>query len=57
MEKMVRDKLLEHLKCNNLSKTEQHRFRKWRSFGTQLLECNADWTIAVDNNKELDILY
>ena len=57
MERIVRDELVEHLENNNLFQPEQHGFRKGKSCTTQLLECMEDWTDAVDNKKELDIIY
>ena len=57
MEKIVRDKLVEHLEANNLFQPEQHGFGKGLLCITHLLACIEDWTDTVDDNKEKDIVY
>ncbi len=45
------------MESNNLFTTHQYGFRKRYSCTTQLLEAMEDWTDAIDNKEEVDILY
>ncbi len=45
------------MESNNLFTTHQYGFRKGYSCTTQLLEAMEDWTDAIDNKEEVDILY
>lgn len=57
MEKIIRNAVVQHLESNELLSKYQHGFRKGRSCVTQLLECIDEWSEAVDNNHEIDIIY
>ena len=57
MEKIIRNHIVCHLENNNLININQHGFRKKRSCVTQLLECIEEWSDAIDNKNEIDIIY
>ena len=57
MERIIRDALVEHMNNNNLFSEEQHGFIKGKSCVTQLLEFMEDITKAIDQGKEVDIIY
>ena len=57
METLIRDKLMEHLVCNNLLSDYQHGFIRGRSCTTQLLQCLDTWTELLDNNQPFDAIY
>ena len=48
MERLIRDKLEEHLKCNNMLSKKQFGFIKGRSTVLQLLKVMDDWTEAIE---------
>ncbi len=55
--KNIRNKIVEHLTDNELISVYQHGFRQGYSCVTQLLESIDDWTEAIDNGKDVDIIY
>ena len=57
MESIVRDAILTHLMLNSLVTDDQHGFVPGRDCMTQLLLCMEDWTLALENNKALDVIY
>ncbi len=57
MEKIIRNALVDHLENNNILSPYQHGYRKGRSCITQLLECVEDWTSAIDEHNDVDIIY
>lgn len=57
MERLVQDKLIEHLETNEIISCHQHGFQKKSSCITQLLECLNDWTDSFDNRRATDIIY
>ena len=57
MEKLVREKILHHLKENNLISPHQHGFVPGRSCTTQLLEAMDEWTDILENNGSIDVIY
>ncbi len=57
IEKIIRKHIIKHLTDNNLLSIYQHGFRKGYSCVTQLLESIEDWTEAIDNGKDVDIIY
>ena len=57
MEKIIRDKIMEHLESNNLLSRHQHGFRSKRSCLTQLLEYLSEIHDALDNGKPVDAVY
>ena len=48
LETIVRKRLVEHLKENNILRDEQHGFREGRSCLTNLLETIEQWTEIMD---------
>jgi hypothetical protein len=57
MERLVKDKVLQHLVANDLISEEQHGFVSGKSCVTQLLESVEDWTSILDNKGCLDVIY
>ena len=57
MEKLVRDKIMEHMEGNNLFTKHQHGFRKGYSCVTQLIDVCDKWTEELDNKNCIDIVY
>lgn len=57
LQRIIRDVIVDHLDTNNLVSTEQHGFRSGKSCTTQLLEAIDDWTEAIDQNKQVDVIY
>ena len=57
MEKLVRNKLEVYLKCNKMITDKQFGFVKGRSTVLQLLKVLDDWTEAIENGLQTDIIY
>ena len=57
MERLVRNAIVEHMTTNNLFSESQHGFLKGKSCVTQLLEYLEDITEAMDNGKDVDVIY
>ena len=60
LEQIIRNRpsLVEHIEVNNLFSKHQHSFTKNRSCLTNLLlETTEEWTEAIENGCELDILF
>ena len=57
MEKIVREKILQHLSANNIISPHQHGFVPGRSCMTQLLESMDDWTSIIEESGSVDIIY
>ena len=57
MEKMIRDKLVNHMERNNLFTKSQHGFVSGRSCTTQLLEFMEEATQALDRGEDVDVIY
>ena len=57
LERIFIPPIIHHLESINLLSKYQHGFRKKRSCVTQLLECIEEWTIAIDEGKQVDIIY
>ena len=57
MESFIRDKVLRHMRENDLLSEHQHGFLPGRSTITQLLEAMDYWTEALDNGNDIDIIY
>ena len=57
MEKLIRDKLVQHLTKNDLISHDQHGFVKGRSCTTQLLEVLDVWTKVLDEGGCIDVIY
>ena len=56
-ERVVRDKLVEHLESNNLLPDSQHGFRKQRSCLTQLLDHMDGIFRELNSGNEVDVIY
>ena len=57
MEKIIRDKLVNHMERNNLFNKSQHGFVSGRSCTTQLLEFMEEATQALDRGEDVDVIY
>ena len=57
MERPVRNAIVEHMTTKNLFSESQHGFLKGKSCVTQLLEYLEDITEAMDNGKDVDVIY
>ena len=57
MEKLVRDKIMEHMEENNPFTKHQHGFRKGYSCLTQLIDVCDKWIEELDNKNCIDIVY
>ena len=57
LEKLIRDKLVNHMEGNGLFTNHQHGCRKNRLCTTQLTEIMEEWTSNLDEGKSLDIIY
>ena len=57
MEKVIKETLMSHLKRNNLVKKSQHGFMPNKSCTTNLLAFLEAVTKAVDEGKDVDVIY
>ena len=57
MERLLRDKIVDHLETNNLLSKHQHGFRSRRSCLTQLLEYFSDIHNSLDSLSPVDAIY
>ena len=57
LEKIIRTRILDHMKANNFIADGQHGFLPGRSTTTQLLQVVEDWTAALDAGEEVDVIY
>ena len=56
-ERVLRNRLVDHLESNNLINPNQHGFRKKRSCFTQLLSHIENIYGRLNNNEEVDVIY
>ena len=56
-EKIIRQRIVDFLECNNVLCDQQHGFRKARSCLTNLLCTLEEWTKLHDEGKPFDVLY
>ena len=57
LEKIIRDRIVNHLEMNKLITEHQHGFMHGRSCLTNLLECLEDWTKSYDEGMQTDVIY
>ena len=57
MEKLIRDKLVDHMTSYNHFSNTQDGFLPGRSCITQFLEYIEDLTEAIDNGEDVDVIY
>ena len=57
LERLIRDKIVEHMTANNLFAKSQHSFRLGKSCLNQLLEFLEDVTTALDKDEDVDVIY
>ena len=57
MERIIRNKIVDHMESNNLFAKQQQGFRAGRSCTTQLLEFMEEVTEAIDRGEEVDVIY
>ena len=57
LESIIRDKLVKHMKDNNLFSVRQYGFIKGRSTVSQLLKILDKWTDYLENGGQIDAIY
>ncbi|KAI8495249.1 hypothetical protein Bbelb_272350 [Branchiostoma belcheri] len=57
LDRIVRDRIVDHMKSNELFTKHQHGFLPGRSTVTQILECLEDWTESLDGGEPTDVIY
>ena len=57
MERLIRDKIVDHMTQNDLFSPYQHGFIPGKSCITQLLEILEEITDALDQGFDIDIIY
>ena len=57
LERIIVNKLHDHLSTNNILHQAQHGFTKGRSTLTNLLESVNDWTLCLQNKQQVDVVY
>ena len=57
MEKIIREKIVDHLEQNNLISNKQHGFVSGRSCVTQLIDVLDIWTKTLDEGGTIDAIY
>ena len=57
LESLIRDRILQHFKDNNLFYDRQYGFIKGRSTVTQLLNIMDKWTECLENGGQVDVIY
>ena len=57
MEKLIREKIVDHLEANNLISNKQHGFVSGRSCVTQLIDVLDIWTKTLDDGGSIDAIY
>jgi hypothetical protein len=57
LESIIRDKLVKHMKDNNLFSDRQYGFIKGRSTVSQLLKIMDKWTDYLENGGQIDAIY
>ena len=56
-EKIINEKILQHLISHNLISPQQHGFRPLKSTTTNLLECVYHWTSSQQRRRQIDTIY
>jgi hypothetical protein len=57
LERIISNKIIEHLNVNKILHPAQHGFRKGRSTCTNLLECLNDWTLYLQSGYGTIVIY
>ena len=57
MESLIRDRIMTHMKDNNLLSNRQYGFIEGRSTALQMLKVMDEWTAILDSGGELDVIY
>ena len=57
LESLLRDEIIDHLKCNNLFSAKQYGFVPGRSTSLQLLNMLDMITDVIDSNDQVDVIY
>lgn len=57
LERIVVNRILEHLNSNDILHPAQHGFVKQRSTCTNLLESLNDWTLSVQTKQQITVVY
>jgi len=57
LEKIIREHIIKHMKVNKLFSNKQFGFISGRATSLQLLEVLDNWTEAIDNGSDVDVIY
>ncbi len=57
IERIIRDKIVEHMESHNLFSVHQYGFRKGYSCVTQLIEVLDEWTEIIDQSDSVDVVF
>ena len=57
MERVIRNKIVDHMESNNLNAKEQYGFRAGQACSTKLLESMEEVTETIDRGEEVDVIY
>jgi len=57
MERIVSDRIRNHLLANNILHSAQHGFLKHRSTITKLIECFNDWIVCAQDRCQMTVVY
>ena len=57
LERVIRDRIIEHLEMNSLFTSKQYGFMSGRSTALQLLRVLDEWTEALDEGAGIDCIY
>ena len=57
MESIIRDSIMDHMTANNLFSTRQYGFLPNRTTSLQLLKVLDEWTEALNNNQQIEVVY
>ena len=57
LESLVREEIIKHMSRNHLFADEQHGFVPGRSCMTQLITVLEEWTLLLQHNMDIDVIY
>ena len=57
LERIIANKIHDHLQFNNILNKSQHGFIRRRSTYTNMLECVNDWTICLQSQHQVAVIY
>ena len=57
MESIINDHILSRSSTYNLIRRHQFGFQKQCSTITQLIDCYSDWSLAINDGSNVDVIY